>query len=122
MSSPFATRWADAALPKLYAEFGWGGMHSRGGLSAPVRLRGTRAQEAGDAGFGGQSLVRGAVTLKAVVALVDATALGGLNAGDTIVYDGLTYRVHGAPLKIGPRAMEYEFDLVPFGTPLGEVA
>lgn len=115
MSSPFATRWADAALPRFYAEFGWDGVLSRGALSAPVRLRGSREQEAGDAGFGAQQMVRGKVTLRTQVSDVLASSLGSLQKGDQITWSGQAYRVIDTPLKAGPRQLEYEFGMAPIG-------
>lgn len=115
MSSPFASRWADAALPKFYSEFGWDGVLSRGALSVSVRLRGSREQEAEDAGFGAQQMVRGKVTLRTLISDVLASSLTGLQKGDQITWSGQAYRVIDTPLRIGTRQLEYEFSVAPVG-------
>ncbi len=115
MSSTFATRWAETALPRFYAEFGWDGSISRGSVSADVRLRGSREQEAGDVGFGAQQMVRGKVTLRTMVAPLMVSSLGSLQKGDEIYWTEQAYRVIDTPLKIGSRQLEYEFSVAPVG-------
>lgn len=115
MTSPFATRWANTALARFYAEFGWDGMISRGSLSEDVRLRGSREQEAGDSGFGAQQMVRGKVTLRTMAEPLSISTLAGLQKGDEVYWGGQAYRVIDTPLKIGTRQLEYEFSVAPIG-------
>lgn len=112
----FSTLWPQA-LDQLYQVFGFDAVISRGTMSAPVRVRGTLAQGAEDAGFGSGAMVRGQIKLRVRVASMAATQLGYLTAGDDVrlVHMSQDYRVHGAPLKLPPRALEWEFDAAPVG-------
>ena len=112
----FSTLWPQA-LDQLYQVFGFDAVVSRGGLSAPVRVRGSLGQGAEDSGFGGAPMVRGMIKLRVRVAQMSATQLVNLAAGDGVhlVHMNQDYRVHGAPLKLPPRALEWEFDAAPVG-------
>jgi hypothetical protein len=114
MTAKFAALWP-AGLDALYDTFGWEGVVTRNSVSQTVVLRGAREQESGDAGYGAGQLVRGAIKLRTLSAHLAAGPLFTIAKGDIVTWEDVSYKVTSAPLKLGPRMFEYEFDLAPIG-------